>query len=99
MEKALHQNTASSSLGSVSDEILEESEMETGPVSTSSALVQVQTYLTEQPSQGQMIYYITPNISKCHTISPHWLLLHPSFSVPPAQWTVRDSFLRSQTSL
>ena len=41
----------------------------------------------------------TPDISKCHTISPHWLLLRPSFLVPPAQWTVRDSFVRSQTSL
>jgi len=46
VNKVPRQNTASSSLGSVFDEILEESETET--VSTSSADVQVQSYLAQQ---------------------------------------------------
>ncbi|KAK0143104.1 Zinc finger BED domain-containing protein 1 [Merluccius polli] len=41
-------NTASSSLGSVFDEILQESETEPMSVSTSSAFGQVQSYLAEQ---------------------------------------------------
>ncbi|KAJ8347384.1 hypothetical protein SKAU_G00287850 [Synaphobranchus kaupii] len=48
VNKVPRQNTASSSLGSVFDEILEESETETGSVSTSSADVQMQSYLAQQ---------------------------------------------------
>ncbi|KAJ8380963.1 hypothetical protein SKAU_G00017410 [Synaphobranchus kaupii] len=48
VNKVPRQNTASSTLGSVFDEILEESETETGSVSTSSADVQMQSYLAQQ---------------------------------------------------
>lgn len=39
---------SSSSLGSVFDELLEESEIETGSVNASSAVVQLQSYLSAQ---------------------------------------------------
>ncbi|KAJ4933926.1 hypothetical protein JOQ06_006735 [Pogonophryne albipinna] len=88
---------ASSSLGSVLDEIWEENQLEARSVSTS-ADVQVQTYLSEQPALGKAILYTTGKIM-LHG-SPHWMLLQPGFSVPPAPlWTVRDSLVQCPASL
>ena len=66
VKKAPHQNTASSSLGSVFDEILEERETETGSVCPSSAVVQVQTYLKEQtiPRSDNPLHYWRANATR-----------------------------------
>ncbi|KAJ4941580.1 hypothetical protein JOQ06_011459 [Pogonophryne albipinna] len=80
---------ASSSLGSV----LNENQLEARSVSTSADL-QVQS----KPALGKAIPYTTGKIM-LHG-SPHWLLLQPGFSVPPAPlWTVRDSLVQCPTSL
>lgn len=66
VKKAPSQNTVSSSLGSVFAAILEESEMETGSVSPSSAVVQVQNYLTEQtiPKSDNPLHYWRANATQ-----------------------------------
>ena len=86
-----------SSLDSAFEEILQERQSQARSVSSTSAEVQVQTYLSEQTTP-KMIHFSTGK--NMLISSPPWLLLQPSISVPPAAlWTVRDFLVLSLTSL